>query len=260
MNTIKNWALALLKPIPLLGLIYLPRYVKHWVGYSRLNRDQPLRLDDSYPCLTDWVAHTPFDPHYFFQGAWLARRIQEVRPGRHVDVGSSVMTVGVLSANVDTLFVDYRPLMAKLPRLTSVAANITSLPFGTGAVESLSCLHVLEHIGLGRYGDPIDPSGSEKGAHELERILKPGGTLYLSLPVGRHRTCFNAHRVFAPEHIPAMFPALRLAEFSYVDDSGAFWEKRPLQSANGLDYGCGMFVLVKPQRSGAAPERADLVR
>lgn len=201
---------------------------------------------DLQPCLCDWSFHTPFDAHYFYQGAWLARRIGPAKVARHVDVGSSVLTMSVLSAQKAITFVDYRPLRATLPGLNSIAGNILNLPFADDSVESLSSLHVIEHIGLGRYGDPIDPQGSVKAALELQRIVRSGGKLFLSLPIGRERICFNAHRVHAPASVLAMFSQMRLAEFSYVDDAGNYHEAQPIEVADHLEYGCGMFHFEKP--------------
>lgn len=243
---IRNWVLAFVAPKPIVGVFYLPRFVAHWFRFRQLGDEMPAGLGDTYPCLTDWSAETQFDAHYFYQGAWLARKIAEARPSRHVDVGSSVMTVGVLTAFVDTLFIDFRPLRAKMPGLQSVAGTITSLPFVDNSVESLSCLHVIEHVGLGRYGDPIDPRGSHKAANELQRALMPGGSLYLSAPVGRERVCFNAHRVFAPRTLQSLFPQLETAGFSLVNDQGDFIENATLAEAECLDYGCGMFEFKKP--------------
>lgn len=237
--------MAFISPRPLIGLIYLPRYFSHWFRYANSAGAQKIRVLDMQPCLGDWSTHTPFDAHYFYQGAWLARRVFSAKVAKHVDVGSSVLTMSVLSAQVDTTFVDYRPLKASLSGLTSIAGNILDLPFADNSVNSLSCLHVIEHIGLGRYGDPIDPRGSIKAALELQRIVIPGGKLYLSLPVGRERICFNAHRVHAPASVQKMFPQLRLVEFSYVDDDGQYHEDKPIETAGHLEYGCGLFQFEK---------------
>ncbi len=242
----RNWATALLYPRPVVGLLYLPRFIGHWVKYARTAGAQKVGVLDSYPCLCDWTMHTPFDAHYFYQGAWLARRLGESKLHQHVDVGSSVLTMSVLSAWVDTVFVDYRPLKVSLPGLSSVAGDILRLPFTDNSLYSLSCLHVIEHIGLGRYGDPIDPQGSIKAAYELQRIMRPGGKLFLSLPIGRERVCYNAHRVHAPDSVIRIFEKLKLVEFSYVDDAGELRERRMPSSASELQYGCGMFEFEKP--------------
>jgi hypothetical protein len=161
---------------------------------------------DIQPCLVDWSTHTPFDAHYFYQGAWLARRVCSHSITGHVDIGSSVLTISVLSAYIDTIFVDFRPLKTTLPGLISIAGNILDLYFDTNSLRSVSCLHVIEHIGLGRYGDPIDPMGSAKAALELQRVVVSGGSLFISLPVGRERVCFNAHRVHSPTSVLRLFP------------------------------------------------------
>ncbi|HXX74289.1 MAG TPA: DUF268 domain-containing protein [Nitrospiraceae bacterium] len=242
---VRRWVLPFANPRQLVAIGSLPRFLIDFSRYRSFASGESVAWGDTYPCLSDRLAQTPFDPHYFYQAAWLARRIREVSAPWHIDVGSSVMMVNVLSAITKTVFVDYRPLRVQLSHLHPIAGDITRLPFADASIPSLSCLHVLEHVGLGRYGDPLDPQGSTKGASELQRVLKPGGQLYLSVPVGRQKVYFNAHRVFAPRAIQSFVPALRLKSFSLVDDAGRFNEQVSLESASGLDYGCGMFEFVK---------------
>ena len=244
-SLILSFIRAFIYPKPIIGLFYLPKFVNQFMQYRKLDSGQMPEVVDMYPCLLDWTTSTPFDPHYFYQGAWLARLVASKKPALHVDVGSSVMMISVLSGMVKTIFVDYRPLQANLTGLDSVGANITSLPFQDDSIASLSCQHVIEHIGLGRYGDPIDPEGSIKAAKELERVLKPGGRLYLSLPVGRERVCFNAHRVHAPKTVVEIFSKLKLIGFSFVNDAGTFHEDRGPDDASGNEYACGMYLFEK---------------
>jgi hypothetical protein len=75
--------------------------------------------------------------------------------------------------------------------------------------------------------------------------LKPGGKLFLSVPVGRERVCFNAHRVFSPSTVKDFFQELQLKAFSLVDDAGRFHEEILPEGADNLDYGCGLFEFVK---------------
>ena len=246
MSLLKRWVLAFVAPKPLVGALHLPRYMRDLLRFRAMApRVARPAFADTYPCLTDWTPSTPFDPHYFYQGAWLAAALRKTAPPLHVDVGSSVMMVSVLCAQVPTLFVDYRPLRARLDGLLSIAGDIKRLPFADGSVASISSLHVLEHIGLGRYGDPLDPLGSELAAAELARVLAPGGRLYLSVPTGRDRICFNAHRVFSPAVLLSLFPGLTLNGFSLVDDDGRFEPASSVQAAERLEYGCGMYVLSK---------------
>lgn len=244
-SAIVRWGAAFLGPHFFTSLGALPGYLGEWKAYNRKAGTPQISFRDSYPCLADRVVATPFDPHYFFQAAWLARRLHEKKPSLHVDVGSSAMMINVLSADVKTVFVDYRPLHVRLSNLSSLAGDIVRLPFQDGSITSLSCLHVLEHIGLGRYGDPINPDGSLLAAAELQRIVKPGGRLFLSVPVGRERVCFNAHRVFWPSTVRNFFRELQLKAFSLVDDAGRFTEDVPPDAAAALEYGCGLFEFAK---------------
>lgn len=244
-SLVRRWLQAFLAPRPFIGAIYIPRYVGHWLQYRKRTKSNIPQFVDSYPCLTDWTQYTPFDPHYFYQGAWLSRRLRRDNPVVHVDIASSVLTVSTISAHVDTIFVDYRPIRTNLVGMTPVAGTVINLPFATSSIASLSCLHVIEHIGLGRYGDRIDPEGSAKAARELTRVLSSGGLLYVSTPVGRERVEFNAHRVFAPETVIALFDQLQLVEFSLVDDVGAFHECVSTTQAQGSNYACGLYVFRK---------------
>lgn len=249
-SAIVRWGAAFLGPHFFASLGALPHYLGEWKTYNKKAATPQISFRDSYPCLADRTVATPFDPHYFFQAAWLARRLHHTMPSFHVDVGSSAMMINVLSANVKTMFVDYRPLHVRLSNLSSLAGDIVRLPFQDGSIASLSCLHVLEHIGLGRYGDSINPEGSRLAAAELQRVLKPGGRLFLSVPVGRERVCFNAHRVFSASTVSHFFQELRLKYFSLIDDAGRFNEEVPPETAAALEYGCGLFEFVKAREGG----------
>jgi SAM-dependent methyltransferase len=222
------------------------RYARDLRAYRALPHAEPLESRDLFPQLWDRLPTSPYDAHYFFQDVWAARHVAARRPERHVDVGSRIDLVGFLTALTDVVFVDIRPLEAELPNLTSVAGSVTALPFPDRSEDSVSCLHVAEHIGLGRYGDPLDPDGTRKAARELSRVLRPGGQLLFSLPVGRPRVQFNAHRIHDPLDVVALFPELELVEFSGVDDGGRFARDRDLDELRDARYACGLFRFVRP--------------
>lgn len=244
-NFIKNWISLFGDPRRILALRYFPRYLSHWARYNRLSNGKQLLLKESFPCLADWTPYTPFDPHYFHQSAWLARRLADLAPNTHVDIGSSIAMIAVISAYAPIIFVDYRPLNVSIDGLHPVAGNLLSLPFSDNQLISLSCLHVIEHIGLGRYGDALNTKGTHLAAKELTRVLAPGGKLFLSMPVGRERTQFNAQRIFSPSSILAMFDGLRMEKFSLINDAGCLIQHAQLSSGGGCEYGCGLFEMTK---------------
>jgi SAM-dependent methyltransferase len=217
------------------------RYERDWAEYSKMRCAETLSRSDAYPCLGDDTPSSPYDPHYFYQDIWAFKHVLASGTSRHVDVGSRVDYVGFLSAITNVTFVDIRPLRVHLEKLECVKGSIVAMPFEDGSCESISCLHVAEHIGLGRYGDPLNPLGTVEAARELDRVLAPGGSLYFSLPIGRPRVCFNAHRIHSVEQILGYFPGIDLAEFSCVDDRGVFHDDADPALLEGASYACGMF-------------------
>lgn len=200
---------------------------------------------DLYPCLHEKTATTSFDTHYFYQDIWAFGKIVRGKTPEHVDIGSKVDYVGFLTAVTGVTFIDIRPLEAHIDNLRNLPGSILAIPYPDDSVVSLSCLHVAEHIGLGRYGDPLDPLGTAKACAELRRVLAPGGNLYFGLPVGKPRVCFNAHRIHSTRQILRYFEGLTLREFSFVDDGGGFTVNADMAVADAAKYGCGLFHLTK---------------
>ena len=221
-----------------------PRYLAARRDYEALLGRRLDRRDD-IPQLGDWTSTSPFDPHYTYQDAWAARLIFAARPNRHVDVGSRISFVLGLTPFVATTFIDVRPLDVKVENLESLAGTITDLPFDDASVDSISSLHVAEHIGLGRYGDPLDPCGTVKAARELARVVALRGALYFSLPVGRPRTAFNSHRVHDPREVPSLFPGLTLRSFAAVFDDGTYSETAAPDDLAAANYACGLYRFVR---------------
>jgi SAM-dependent methyltransferase len=232
----------------------VPRFVEDAIAYARHKRvgNFPLRITELNWCLEDRRnAAASIDPHYFFQDLWAARRIYERRPEIHVDVGSRIDGfVAHLLSFMPVTLVDLRPLPFQVDWLSFVQGQATDLAaFPNGTVESLSSLHALEHFGLGRYGDPIDPDAPFRALREFIRILAPEGRLYIGVPVGIERLEFNAHRVFAPQTIIEAAHPLKLVSFGGVDDSGQFHEEAEPHELMNERYACGLFEFQKAQGS-----------
>jgi len=201
------------------GVKSLLVFAAEYSRLRRLNAGSPfeLRSVDIYPQLTDRTASTPIEPIYFLQDTWCAGRIAEIRPERHVDVGSSIRAMALIAQFAPVTFVDIRRIDIEVANLTFQSGSILELPMADGSVASLSSLCVIEHIGLGRYGDPLDARGSEKAAAELTRVLAPRGDLYVSVPVDDVcRIYFNAHRAFTRDYLLSLFSQLRLVEERYI--------------------------------------------
>lgn len=202
---------ALPNPLPL--AIAYARCVREFLAYRRMPGGEGAGWSDWYPSLRDRTAVTPVDLNYFYQDTWAAGKILATRPKVHVDLGSTALLVGILAKCTRVISVDVRPLSVMLDGLVTCAGTGVALPFRDRSIRSLSSLCVLEHIGLGRYGDQIDPQGTEKAAAELQRVLAPGGDLYLSVPIEKEsRVYFNAHRAFSMTTVTKMLSELDLEE------------------------------------------------
>ena len=151
------------------------------------------------------------------------------------------MTVGIISQFVPTTMIDIRPIDLKLQNLSFQQGSILELPFPDNSIACLSSLCVVEHIGLGRYGDPVDHWGSEKAIMELKRVLKPGGDLLVSLPIDEEcRVYFNAHRAFTRDYVMELFAGFELLEEKYVYGTNLFTTYDPAQG-----FGTGLFHVRK---------------
>jgi hypothetical protein len=140
-------------------------------------------------------------------------------------------------------FYDYRPAELRLSALSSDRADLLALPFPDGSLQSLSCMHVVEHVGLGRYGDPLDPAGDLRAMAELQRVVASGGSLLFAVPVGRPKVVFNAHRIYAAADVVGSFPELRLQQFALITDDPreGLVPDAGFAQADAQRYGCGCF-------------------
>jgi hypothetical protein len=236
-------------PAELALLRRMPQFRREARLYEQAQGDR-FRLDRSLmqPVLGDYRAQAGnARGQYFHQDLWAARRIYAARPPMHVDVGSRIdgFVAHVLTFMPVTV-IDIRPLESDVEGLTFRQGDMCRLEgFATGSVPSVSSLHAVEHVGLGRYGDPIDPEGCFTALRELSRIVQPGGKLYIGLPVGRERLIFNSERVFDPRTIVRTLSDMRLDAFDAVDDAERFVPHADLDTFARAEYACGLFQFAK---------------
>lgn len=258
-----RWMRPFLDPIEFLTAG--PRYLfffKDWFLYSRMEDAEKIKMLETYPVLHEKTRTTSFDSHYFYQDIWAFKKVLKSGTATHVDVGSHIDLVGFLTGITEVTFIDIRPLTSRFNRkvelhppdliggLTAKKGSILSLPYEDDTVQSLSCLHVAEHIGLGRYGDPLDPHGTCKGCRELTRVLAIDGNLYFSMPVGKPRLCFNGHRIHPPGLVLDYFTSgraggLQLVELSGITDDVQFIENIDITILETSNFGCGLFHFTK---------------
>lgn len=230
----------------LFDLRHYPRFQKELGNFRKLGG----RVTALYPVLGDYRDSAgSMSGHYFHQDLLVAQKIFDHNPKSHLDIGSRIDGfVAHVAAFRAITVLDIRPVESSSKNIQFAQADLMNPDSVSGLTsDSVSCLHVLEHFGLGRYGDQIDPSGHLKGFANLARLLSPGGRFYLSFPIGRERVEFNAHRVIDPRS-PLLWDSgnvqLSLIDFAFVDDEGLLHERTNVDEAveRNMNYGCGIYT------------------
>ena len=236
------------------GIMSLPFVITDYIVLIRQNKNSKhkFKIKFSTPCLTDKFDYNSIDSgHYFLQDLYVARKIFERNPKRHIDVGSRIdgfITHVASFREIESA--DIRPPRCNIPNVIFNQIDITDkrlIP--KKQYDSLSCLHALEHFGLGRYSDRVNIDGYIIGFKNLTEMVKQGGIIYLSVPIGEERIEFNGHRVFDVKTILEMIkPYTYVINFSYIDDIGVFHKNVDvynIQDNCEYHYGCGIFELIK---------------
>jgi len=232
------------------SLCGLPRYIADWFRFRKEYKGQL----DFLPCLYDWYEEGGTTKNeYFWQDLHVARKIHIANPEKHVDIGSRIdgFVAHVASFREVEIF-DIRPVTSQIPGVIFKQADLMNPTESlAGYCDSLSCLHALEHFGLGRYGDPINPGGYAAGLANMAGILRSGGLFYLSVPIGQERVEFNAHRIFEPLSLVRLAAAngLMLREFAWIGSSRTLVRsdspESDMTALGKLQYALGIFTFAK---------------
>jgi len=221
-------------------------YASDWLKFRSLQRSGnddrfPLEFINRMPAIWEKTKQTRFDAHYVYHNAWAMRAVRKIDPIVHIDISSTVYFCSSLSAFIPVRFFDYRPAPLALSQLTTDSCDLQLLHFADGSIDSLSCMHTIEHVGLGRYGDSLDPSGDLKAFSELKRVVAPGGSLLIVVPIGRPRLCFNAHRIYSYDMLLGTFDGFELVNTALITDDGDFLTTPIHEDFGRQEYGCGCF-------------------
>lgn len=232
------------------------RYARDWRQFRR-NFSGTMTIN---PCLQDRFEEGGVTKNeYFWQDLTVARWIYEAKPLKHVDVGSRVDGfVAHVASFRDVEVFDVRPITSHIPGVIfkqadfMQTASLADFILDIGYCDSVSCLHAIEHFGLGRYGDSLDPRGYEKGITNLAMLLKPGGKLYLSTPIGIERVEFNANWIFNPDSIieSAKHNGLDVVSLFTINSERTGLQQIIISESTLSDlaqrhYNLGLFVFIK---------------
>tara|TARA_A100001015_G_C14968263_1_gene703977 strand:- start:599 stop:1345 length:747 start_codon:yes stop_codon:yes gene_type:complete len=201
-------------------IIKLPQFFFQLIKFSNFSLSEILKIKILPKLFYNKKKH-PFDAHYLYHTAWASRILDKMKPEILHDFGSDLRFVTISSANTKIIHHNIQKPNINLENLEFKNTDLTDMQdIKNSSINFLSCMHVVEHIGLGRYGDNLDKDGSIKAINEIKRVLNYSGNLIFVVPVGKKNIYFNAHRVFSYDQIIEYFNELELIEFSLVDDDG----------------------------------------
>lgn len=225
-------------------------YYKFQAACEQLDKPEVMRPspDNLFPCLEDEVNSHPVEPHYLYHPAWAARKLIQYGIEEHYDFGSVQAFATMASAFTKIILHDFRAPHILLSGLTCRSCDLMKLDYASDSLPSVSCMHTIEHIGLGRYGDSLNPEGDRIATRELVRVLQPGGILIFVVPVGQSRLQFNGHRIYSFEQVLDMLRPLALLEHSLIPDNAlqvGMLDNPAPELVNRQQHGCGCFVFRK---------------
>ena len=235
-------------PKAISSLQFYPRYLKERRAWIKKGG----KIKENYMILSDYADSAgTAKGHYFHQDLLVSQLINKHKPIRHIDIASRIDGFVAHVASYRTIEVlDIRPLKeSEHENIKFVQADLMD-PQDLGQTDSLSCLHSIEHFGLGRYSDQIDIDGHNKGIMNLVNLVSTGGRLYISFPIWQaDEVHFNAHRVFHPETIlkhQSIKECMKLIRFDFVDDFGDLHSDSSINDFDkNIKFGCGIYTFQK---------------
>ncbi len=226
---------------------------KVWLKYFRdlkklkkTQDDDEFTISPDYPCLADNTDSSGDFGRYVYQDSWAFKHLLSKKPKKLVDIASSTYFVAFAAQFTLIESVDIRLLSTSMKAIKSKIGDATSLPYQNNSVKALSSLSVIEHIGLGRYGDEVDYNGMQKAIDEMKRVLAFNGMILVAFPVGKkNEVVFNAHRICTPEKVYVMFEGLKLIDEKYALSDKIISKKEYDKIDRPYSYGCYYFTKLK---------------
>jgi hypothetical protein len=230
-------------------------FFANYRSFKKKNLDSSFQNYEFKFCLFDKNSSSgSIGDQYLYQDIFVANKIFENNPNKHVDVGSRIDGfISAVGSFREVEIFDIRPLDKFIHKnISFTELDFTLIPSSYyNYTDSISCLHTIEHVGLGRYGDNVDPTSYINFFNNLSLILNPGGKMYISTPIGKQKIVFNAHRVFGIETLLTLFSnKFKIISFSYMDDDLKFYndiaiDQKIISICNNLNYGLSIFELEK---------------
>ena len=188
--------------------------------------------------------------------SWISANMPE-GPGKALDFGAGKGNMGLVAAfrGFETTAIDLLPLERPYAHdaLSLVQGDILKSSYAAESFDLIINCSVIEHVGLvGRYDIDVElRDGDLIAMKRLLDLLRPGGRMLLTIPVGVDAVFFPRHRIYGEQRLPQLLNGWRItrSEFWMKDDTNR-WVRVERSAATGRQavahcYSLGLFVLEK---------------
>jgi hypothetical protein len=130
-----------------------------------------------------------------------------------VDMGSVTgwYSAAALAFNAKRSYIiEYNKIISEHPSVLPILKK--DFDMSPRKFDFATSISSFEHDGLGRYGDPINPIGDLIAMKQLKKIVKRGGLLFLSVPIGKDTLIWNLHRVYGKLRFPLLIEGWKLID------------------------------------------------
>ena len=219
---------------------YRPQYRLRWRGLARaldhFPRLKVVLADFIRRALGRVFAPSLVTTERVVEYPFVFQNLTDVR-GLVLDVGicTSRLSVALASRGFRVVGIDFQAYPYRHPSLWAVRADAMCLPFSSGCFGCVLAISVLEHIGIGHYGDPKDGHGDREAVREIRRVLRPGGRALLTVPFGLAQTdAFQ--RVYDPLRLHELLAPLTLERIEYARSTEGVWTPTTAGLAASVDW------------------------
>lgn len=169
-----------------------------------------------------------------YEYAFILRHLIGKPKGRIIDLGvvSGICYLPTVLTQMGFEYhgIDMRPFSLEWPGYIHHVCNVLkeNLPFSDNSIDYAISVSTIEHVGIGAYGDAErDEQGDRLAIKEMARVLKPAGSLLVTVPFAAEYSVRPHQRTYNYERLKWLFdqPQLTLEEIE-------FWKLAPRQNGN----------------------------
>jgi len=193
------------------------RAIAHKLGFSR-----PMNLALASPRIVEYP--------------WVLKNLPS--GGKVLDIGSTgsqlPIMLSCLGYHVWTIDVRNYEYAGLSDNLHSIVGDIRETSFPNSFFDVVVAVSTIEHVGLGRYNDPIDTEGDKNVMKEIKRIMSRNGLLLITVPFGKKAVTL-LHRVYDENTLLSLLKGFDIQSIEYFIRMNRLWINATKEQVRDVD-------------------------